>query len=175
MNNDISLIQFEDKDGKSLSDVLQVPNNIDVDQMKSLINTTQDLYINGSKILNNLQESLSNTQINDIEEIKKIRLSEELPSTTPAIYCSSTYSGHEGPVLAVKIFDKILISSGGDKTVRFWDLLTKTQKNIVQKHNHWVQCIDLNEKYVVSGGMDNSINLYDHEGNYLKKFLRHRL
>lgn len=170
----ISLVQFENKDGDTISEVLQVPNMISVDQLRGLVGTTQDLYVNGALILSTLENSLTNDQISDVEQIKKIRLGEDLPATQPALYCSSAYSGHEGPVLVTKFGAGVLVTAGGDKTVRFWDVITKTQFNIVQKHDHWVICLDINERYVVSGGMDKLVNLYDHAGNHVRALARHR-
>lgn len=170
----ISLIQFEDHEGNQISEVLQVPNEIEVDQLKLLINTSQDLFFNGAQITSCLQDVMSEEQKNNVEEIKKIRLSQDLPSAKPAFYCSSTYSGHQGPVLSVKFADDILVTAGGDKTVRFWDLLTKTQFKIVEKHRHWALCLDYDEKYIVSGGMDGLVNIYDHSGNHIKTLTRHK-
>ncbi|ELA41805.1 uncharacterized protein VICG_01157 [Vittaforma corneae ATCC 50505] len=122
----LSLIQFEDQDGKKISEVLQVPNSIDVHQLRSLINTAQDLFINGNIITNSLENCLTTSQLQNVEEIKKIRLSQDFPSAKPAFYCSSTYSGHQGPVLCTRFANGIVVTTGGDKTVRFWDLLTRT-------------------------------------------------
>lgn len=170
----VSLIQFEDQDGNIASGVLQVPNTIEMGQLKSLVNTTQDLYINGRVISSALENFLTQGQIDNVEEVKKIRLSQELPSARPAFYCSSIYSGHEGPVLSTKYVNGILITSGGDKTVRFWDLLTRTQFKIVQKHTHWVVCLDADDNHVVSGGMDGIINVYNHKGEFLRTLSRHK-
>lgn len=169
-----SLIQFEDDNGNKISEVLQVPNEIELEQLKLLINTTQDLYINGNIIVSTLENALTISQLENVEEIKKIRLSKDLPSAKPAFYCSSVYSGHEGPVLATLLAKNILITGGGDKTVRFWDLLTKTQFKVVQKHRHWVLCLDSNENYIVSGGMDGLINIFDYEGNHIRTLAKHK-
>lgn len=171
--SEISLIQFEDKDGNKISEVLQVPNSIDVSYLKSIINTTQDLYVNGNLIKSNLQNAIP-SQVNDHEEIKKIRVSVDLPSAKPAFYCSSTFSGHEGPVLGTKFINDTLATIGGDRTLRFWDLITKTQTNILQNHNHWVLCVDANEKVVVTGGMDKMINIYTTTGEHIKTLSRHK-
>lgn len=170
----LSLIQFEDQDGNKISEVLQVPNTIDILQLKSLINTTQDLFVNGNIISESLEKSLTTSQLQNVEEIKKIRLSQDLPSSKPAFYCSSTYSGHQGPVLCTRFANNVIITTGGDKTVRFWDLLTKTQFKIAQNHTHWVVCVDFNSQYVVSGGMDGLINLYDHSGNHIRTLTKHK-
>ncbi|KAI5179346.1 ribosome assembly protein 4 [Pancytospora epiphaga] len=170
----VSLIQFENGDGTVISEVLQVPNTIELDQLKGLINTTQELYLNGVLITTTLESVMRRDQREDVEQIKKIRLSEDLPETRPALFCSSSYSGHEGSVLMTKFCGDLLVTAGADKTIRFWDLITKTQFNIVSKHSHWVLCLDVNEHYVVSGGMDKIINLYDRKGNHLRTLSRHR-
>lgn len=169
-----SLIQFVDKNGNVISDVVQTPNKISLEQLKSLVNTTQDLYFEGKQILNTLESVFTESQVRDQETIKKIRIGEYIPAAHPALYCSGTYSGHEGPVLVTKFGKDILVTCGGDRTVRFWDLITKTQFKIQKKHDHWVLCADINDSYVVSGGMDKNINLYDHQGNHIRKLARHK-
>ncbi len=67
----ISLVQFEDENGNRLSEVLQVPNEIELDQLKYLINTQQYLFINGNLIVNSLQNALLTSQLENVEEIKK--------------------------------------------------------------------------------------------------------
>ena len=170
----VSLVQFEDEDGQPVSSIIQVPNQIESTGLKSIINTTCDLYFNGRLISSTLEDALSEEQRDDTEDVKKIRLCKEMPASQPALYCASTYSGHEGPVLAVKLLDSLLITTGGDKTVRFWDMLTRTQKKIEQKHSHWVLCVDADDGMVVTGGMDKLVNLFDYEGNHLKSLGGHR-
>ncbi|KAI5150054.1 hypothetical protein ENBRE01_1271 [Enteropsectra breve] len=169
-----SLIQFEDKDGNLIGAVLQVPNIIERDQLKGLINTTQDLYYDGRLIQTTLENVLNAAQINDTEQLKKIKIGDDEPSSQAAIFCSGVYSGHQGPVIAVKYREDAIVSIGGDKTTRFWDPLTKTQFQIVQKHDHWVVCLDADDRYVVTGGMDKLVNLYDHKGNHIRTFAKHR-
>jgi len=170
----LSLVQFEDQDGKQISEVLQVPCSITLEQLKSLVNTTQDLYLNGSIITASLECSLTTAQLQDTENIKKIKLAQDLPSSKPAFYCSSVYSGHQGPVLCTRFAKDIAVTTGGDKTVRFWDLLTRTQFKISEKHSHWVVCVDVSDSHVVTGGMDGLINLFDHEGNHIRTLARHK-
>lgn len=172
--SNISLIQFEDQDGKKISEVLQVPNTIDCEQLKSLVNTSQDLFINAKLIKTSLESCLTTAQIQNVEEIKKIKLVQDVPSSKPAFYCSSTYSGHQGPVLCTKFANDVIITTGGDKTVRFWDLLTKTQFKIVEKHDHWVVCLDYDDKYVVTGCMGGLINIFDHQGNHIRTLKKHK-
>lgn len=170
----LSLIQFEDQDGNKISEVLQVPNSIEVDQLKSLVGTTLDLFINGNLITNSLDKSLSTSQLQNVEEIKKIKLAQDLPTSKPAFYCSSTYSGHQGPVLCTRFANDIAVTTGGDKTIRFWDLLTKTQFKIAEKHTHWVLCTDFNNEIVVSGGMDGLVNIYNHKGEHIRTLSKHK-
>ncbi|ELA41806.1 uncharacterized protein VICG_01158, partial [Vittaforma corneae ATCC 50505] len=48
------------------------------------------------------------------------------------------------------------------------------QFKIVQQHSHWVVGVDFNEDYVVSGGMDGLVNIYDHQGNHIRTLSRHK-
>jgi ribosome assembly protein 4 len=168
------LVEFEDQDGKPLSEKMQVPDTITVDQLKSLINTTMSLYVNSVPITDTLQTAIEGLNINS-EDVIKIRTNQEEPATQAATFCSSSYSGHEGPVLCLK-FDEILVTGGSDCTVRFWDILTKTQKKIVKKHNHWVQCLDISpcKKFVVSGSIDGDIKMYSKDGEFIRSFIGHK-
>ncbi|WUR04903.1 notchless protein 1-like protein [Vairimorpha necatrix] len=168
------LVEFEDQNGKPLSDKMQVPDNITLDQLKSLINTNLSLYINGEPILDTLLSTISSLNLNN-EDIIKIRTNKEEPSTQAATFCSSSYSGHEGPVLCLK-FDDILVTGGSDCTIRFWDLTTKTQKKILKKHNHWIQCLNISpcKKFVVSGSIDGDIKLWSSDGEFIRSFIGHR-
>lgn len=168
------LVEFEDQDGKLLSDKMQVPSSITVDQLKSLINTTLSLYVNSVPITDTLESAIEGLKFNT-EDIIKIKTNQEEPATQAATFCSSSYSGHEGPVLCLK-YDEILVTGGSDCTVRFWDILTKTQKKIIKKHNHWVQCLDISpcKKFVVSGSMDGDIKMYTNDGEFMRSFIGHK-
>lgn len=168
------LVEFEDQEGRLLSEKMQVPSIITVSQLKSLINTTLSLFINGTPIIDTLENAINVLNLNS-EEIIKIRTTLEEPSTQAATFCSSSYSGHEGPVLCIK-YEDFLVTGGSDCTVRFWDVLTKTQKKIIKKHSHWVQCLDISpcKKFVISGSINGEINMYTKDGEFLRSFIGHR-
>lgn len=169
------LVEFEDQEGRRVSDRLQIPVQILRAQLQSLANTQQSLYINGLPVLDTLEETLRAQNISSAEDVIKIRLSADEPATQAATYCSSAFSGHEGPVLCVKC-SGIVVTGGGDSTVRFWDLRTKTQSKIVKRHSHWVQALDISPdgRHVVSGALDGSINLYSADGEFIRGFSGHR-
>ncbi|EEQ82615.1 hypothetical protein NCER_100632 [Vairimorpha ceranae BRL01] len=168
------LVEFEDQNGNSLAEKMQVPEIITVDQLKSLINTTMALYINGNQISDTLKSTVECLNLND-EQIIKIKTNEEEAATQAATFCSSSYSGHEGPVLCLK-FNEVLVTGGSDCTVRFWDVTTKTQKKILKKHNHWVQCLDISDckKYVISGAISGDIKLFTSDGEFVRSFNGHK-
>ncbi|KAF9754352.1 Notchless like protein 1 [Nosema granulosis] len=174
--NNLFLVEFEDQDGKSVSERMQVPGSITCDQLKSLIDTTLSLYVNGSPITDTLEKTVEGLNINTDEDVIKIRMNKEEPATQAATFCSSSYSGHEGPVLCVRYQDNILVTGGSDCTVRFWDIRTKTQKMIQKKHSHWVQCVEISPcgKFVVSGGVDGSVKLYSSDGEFIRSFIGHK-
>jgi len=172
-SNEISFIQFEDQNGKIMSDILQIPNFIEASQLKKLIETDKDLYYNGILIQSTLESVLNHDQRKDLEQIKKITLGENRPNAKSAIFCSGIYSGHNDSVLGVKFNKEIAISIGGDKTVRFWNKITKTQFKIIQNHNHWVTCLLTTRKYIITGGMDKLINFYNFKGEHIKTLSRH--
>ncbi|KAL7346052.1 WD40 domain-binding protein [Encephalitozoon intestinalis] len=169
------LVEFEDQEGRKVSDRLQIPVKILRSQLQLLANTTLSLYINGQPVLETLEETLELLGISSEEEVIKIRMSDEEPATQAAFHCSSSFSGHEGPVLCVR-YGGVIVTGGGDSTVRFWDARTKTQSKIVKRHTHWVLSLDVSPdgRYVASGGLDGGVNLYSREGEYIRSFLGHR-
>ena len=54
-----------------------------------------------------------------------------------------------------------MISGGNDKTVRLWDLQHKTQNAVFQGHTGFVTAVAItsNNKYIVSGGTDNTVRI----------------
>ncbi|KAM0672572.1 WD40 domain-containing protein [Ordospora colligata] len=172
---DAVLVEFEDEEGRSVSDRLHVPVSILRTQLQALANTQLSLYVNGQPLLESLDETLKVVGILSAEEIVKIRMCEDEPAAQAAFHCSSSFSGHEGPVLCVKYAD-VIATGGGDSTVRFWDPQTKTQSKIVKQHDHWVQCLDVSAdgKYVASGALDGGICLYTADGEYVRSFPKHK-
>ncbi len=68
----------------------------------------------------------------------------------------------------------LAVTVGGDQTVRFWDMLTKTQFMINKAHDHWVMFVRSNEKYVFTAGLDSTICVFDLEGNLVTKFQKQK-
>lgn len=151
--------------------IIQVPANITSSQLKILFNLDDNvfLYVNGNMIIESLEKSLKD-DINT-ENVKIINIVKEKGSQ-PAEFCSSVISGHTGPVLACLQFTynkiKYFVTAGSDKTVRFWDLITKTQFKVNINHNHWVLVLEELEDYIISGGMDSIICVYDKSGNFVQ-------
>lgn len=169
------LVEFENQEGHKVSDRLQIPVQILRSQLQQLANTQLALYVNGHPVLETLEETLKSQNMSPTEEVVKIRMCADEPATQAAMYCSSSFSGHEGPVLCVK-HGKVLVTGGGDCTVRFWDARTKTQSSIVKRHSHWVQALDVSAdgRYVASGGLDGEVNLYSSDGEHIRGFSRCR-
>ncbi|EOB12650.1 Notchless protein [Nosema bombycis CQ1] len=170
------LVEFENQDGKVVSDRMQVPGSITSEQLKSLVDTTLSLYVEGSPILDTLEKTVEGLSINTDEEVIKIRMNKEEPATQAATFCSSAYSGHEGPVLCIRYQGNTLVTGGSDCTVRFWDIRTKTQKMIQKKHSHWVQCVEISPcgEFVVSGSVDGSVKMFDSNGEFIRSFIGHK-
>ncbi|KAF7683250.1 Ribosome assembly protein 4 [Astathelohania contejeani] len=172
---DLAIIEFEDQAGNKLPGQHQVPLSIELIHLRQLVADTKvNLYVNGTPITTTLEEALQNQSIVIREECIRIRMVQDAPRASPALFCTSSYSGHESAVLALKFTDTGLVSAGGDGTVRFWDLGTQTQKCILKQHTHWVQCLATYQNLVASGSMDNTINLYTTDGVHIKTFRGHR-
>lgn len=173
--SDLVLVEFEDQEGCKASDRLQIPQSILRSQLQLLANTQLALYINGQPVLETLGETLRLQNISAAEEVIKIRMSEDEPATQAAFHCSSSFSGHEGPVLCVRA-GRVIATGGGDSTVRFWDPRTRTQTKVVKRHSHWVQTLDISPdgEYVASGALDGGVNLYTWDGEYVRSFPGHR-
>ncbi|KAG0435077.1 Notchless like protein 1 [Dictyocoela muelleri] len=155
---------------EKLSDPITLPLTITPDHLTSLT-TGNTFYINGQMITSTLSECLQRLNIST-EEVIVIEVSNE-ERAGAAVYCSGSLSGHEAPVLCLDSKNSVLVSGGGDCTIRIWDLITKTQKKIIKKHEHWVQCLAIGN-FIASGGMDKKINLYTLEGEFLREIKGHK-
>lgn len=77
--------------------------------------------------------------------------------------CVITLLGHDNWVndLAFHPNGKYLLSASDDKSIRIWDLSNgRCYKKLLNAHNHFVTCIDMRFKTVVSGSVDNTIKVW---------------
>ncbi|EJW02239.1 hypothetical protein EDEG_03323 [Edhazardia aedis USNM 41457] len=157
------LVKFYDTDENELTDSIQVPITISSEHLHEIIPETSTkshmFYIYGEPILSTLEECILKTNISK-ENLIPIKLVKELPTKKPAKFCNSSFSGHEQAVLKVKILNNDLaVTSGGDGTVRFWDLNTKTTKKIVKVADHWVLSLKSCKDFIAAGSMDGTLSL----------------
>lgn len=154
---------------QKLSDPITLPLTITKEHLQTLTNGNT-FFVNGQLITSTLNDCLQQQDINT-EDVVVIEVNNE-ERAGAAMYCSGALSGHEAPVLCLDGRNGVLVSGGGDCTIRVWDLITKTQKKVVKRHGHWVQCLAVGD-FVVSGGMDNKINVYTLEGEFLRELRGH--
>lgn len=164
------LIQFFDTKNQKDSSKFQVPITIKKKQLLELAETKGSLYVNGNIILNDLHSVLPENLNN--EETVIIKISDEKEQKA-AVYCSSSFSGHESAVLALASHESDLYSVGGDCTVRKWNIHTKLQVKISKEHTNWVQIVKVFDDIVCSGSLDANICVFDRNLNLLTKLIGH--
>ncbi|KAJ1863143.1 hypothetical protein LPJ73_000594 [Coemansia sp. RSA 2703] len=71
--------------------------------------------------------------------------------------------GHGVAINAIHLHEDILVSASGDRTVRVWNLETRTCTKTLSAHTRGVACVDFDGKYVVSGSSDRSIRMWNIE------------
>lgn len=169
MANEELLIQFMDESENDKSEPIQVPSNISLTHLKQLTANNASLFAYGTEITTTLAQALELTDHNP-EDVIPIRYSIKDNTSKPAVFCSSSFSGHEQAVLGVKIHKNRLVSVGGDFTVRFWDVVTKTQYKIQKVNEHWVTCVDANDEFVVTGSMDGKMSMFNWKGEFIRHF-----
>ncbi|MDP4266085.1 MAG: WD40 repeat domain-containing protein [Bacteroidota bacterium] len=91
---------------------------------------------------------------------------------------SQKFIAHEGQVndVAYCPSGKYLASCGTDKTVKIWNMETRTLEKTLNGHDGSVEaiCFSPNGKYLLSGGADNIIKVWDVEtGNLIKDLSGH--
>ena len=76
--------------------------------------------------------------------------------------------GHTGVFTGVNSIafspdDKLIISGGGDKSVRVWKLKNSQEKYILRDHQRWISCVTLspNGEIIASASVDKTIKLWD--------------
>lgn len=169
------LIELEDDAGAVLLGRTQVPINIHRDHLLSLANQPESVqfYYNGQAINETLGDVLEAQNITNHECVIKIRTCQQTP-TKESFGCSESFSGHEAPILCMAIDRNLLVTGGGDCTVRFWCMQTRTQKKISKHHAHWVLKICFVEDTIAVGDMNGKIVIYSREGTLLREIDAHR-
>lgn len=165
-------IELYDNEGKLLLPSTSVPRNITPQHLSSLIDLESNFYLNGQPIINTLDETLKHQKINEYENILKIKTALN-DDKVDGNFCSDSYSGHEAAILCVHANKNLLVSGGGDSTVRFWCDITKTQKKIIKSHEGVVYSIDSNENNVVSAGSDGKLVIYNYKGEKVQEIKAH--
>ncbi|KAJ1961149.1 hypothetical protein GGI12_003410 [Dipsacomyces acuminosporus] len=76
---------------------------------------------------------------------------------------SFTLAGHNVAINAVHLCGDMLVSASGDRTIKVWDLTTRTCVLTFLDHTRGVACLDFDGKYIVSGSSDKSIRIWNVE------------
>ncbi|ELQ75219.1 Notchless-like WD40 repeat-containing protein [Trachipleistophora hominis] len=162
--SEIVVIQFYDTSTETTSQSFQVPVKIRRTQLLELLDRKSTLYYSGHIITNDLLSVLPKNF--NREETIVIKTSDEKEQKA-AVYCSSSFSGHESAVLAVACDGNDVFTVGGDATVRKWDFDMKLQKKISKEHTHWIQVVKILNNMVFTGGMDAQVCVFDKDLNLL--------
>ena len=131
---------------------ITLPTEITIFDLNKLINNllknpTKEIYnfyINDIEIKTNLKETLQ--QIKDFSgenTYKIVYCPESLFKVKPLTRGSTILEGHSDSILTVQFSPdgNLLVSGGGDSTVRFWDMNTDTEININESlniHTSWI-------------------------------------
>lgn len=163
-SDEIVVIQFYDTLTGKNSQSFQVPVKIRRSQLLELLDRKSTLYYSGNIITHDLMSVLPKNF--NREETIIIKTSDE-DEQKAAIYCSSSFSGHESAVLAALCDGNDVYTVGGDATIRKWDFDMKLQKKISKDHTHWIQVVKILGNMVFTGGMDSQVCVYDRDLNLL--------
>ncbi|KAI9500461.1 WD40-repeat-containing domain protein, partial [Coemansia spiralis] len=69
--------------------------------------------------------------------------------------------GHAVAINAIHLYEDTLVSASGDRTIKIWDLKTRTCVQTLADHTRGVACLDFDGTYIVSGSSDRSIRIWD--------------
>jgi platelet-activating factor acetylhydrolase IB subunit alpha len=77
--------------------------------------------------------------------------------------CIFTFVGHDNWVtdLVFHPSGRFLLSSSDDKSMRIWDLNNgRIYAKLLSIHDHFVTCIDMKHKHVVTGSVDKTVKIW---------------
>lgn len=87
------------------------------------------------------------------------------------------FRGHVGPVNAVQLHGDLIVSGGGDATVRIWSISQRTLVMELKGHSRGLACIQVSPcgNKIISGGNDNMVRIWDiHTGQCLHLLEGHK-
>ncbi|CAG8578103.1 3230_t:CDS:2 [Paraglomus brasilianum] len=87
--------------------------------------------------------------------------------------CLQVFDGHLTSVYCLRLFDEEMWTASADKTVKRWDLVTGKPDTSLD-HPDFVKCLVVVEPYVITGGRDEDIRIFEiASGKLVKKIEGH--
>lgn len=192
-------VQFQGTDGSLCGNPLSIPVDSTTEQLDSIINgllvneepLPYSFTVQDHDLIHSLSEVFNMPSADGGKVSKKGPTREGIVTIIyqpQAIFrvqavsrCTSTLAGHEDAILCMSFSpDGAKLATGsGDKTVRFWDLMTETPFRLKANNAHegWVLCLAWSPdgRILASGGMDGYICLWDGQsGSLLGRLTGHR-
>ncbi|KAL4715433.1 hypothetical protein ACJJTC_015336 [Scirpophaga incertulas] len=142
--------KFKSDTGEELGSPLDLPLNINKDQLQLICNALLEeedkpflFFVNDVEINSTLKDALDTNKLNSEEVIEIIYQEQAVFRVRPVTRCTSSIPGHAEAVISTSFSPsgKELASGSGDTTVRFWDLQTQTPLHVCKGHTNWVLCI----------------------------------
>eukprot|EP01135_Chromosphaera_perkinsii_P003492 Nk52_evm18s245 gene=Nk52_evmTU18s245 len=156
--NQLLKAQREMKKGKNEGD--GEDDEVDDDE-----ETPYSFYVNDEEIMSSVSDVVAKQAISTEQTLVIVYQPQSVFKIRAVTRCSGTMPGHEEAVLSCRFSPdgQMLASGSGDCTVRFWDIHTQTPRHTCKAHKNWVLCIEWTRdaKYVISGGMDNDLYVWN--------------
>ncbi|KAJ1740490.1 hypothetical protein LPJ55_004410 [Coemansia sp. RSA 990] len=70
-------------------------------------------------------------------------------------------AGHAVAINAISLHGDVLVSASGDRTIKLWNLTTRTCVQTLDEHTRGVATLDFDGMYIVSGSSDRSIRIWN--------------
>ncbi|KAJ2452060.1 hypothetical protein EV183_003176 [Coemansia sp. RSA 2336] len=70
-------------------------------------------------------------------------------------------AGHAVAINAISLHGDVLVSASGDRTIKLWNLATRTCVQTLDEHTRGVATLDFDGTYIVSGSSDRSIRIWN--------------